>query len=86
VFDRYDSQGEGYLGHEQTLEVLEGLNLDFSPGDYQRLVFPKEDGKISHVAFQKIFNIPEDDICTPTPINDERRNTLSLGMSQRYIS
>jgi len=65
VFDRFDSQGEGYLGHEQMLEVLGGLNLDFSPGDYQQalMVFPKEDGKISRVAFQKIFNIPsEDDI------------------------
>jgi len=62
VFDKWDANGEGSLGHEQMLEVMAALNLDFSPGDYHQALqlFPKENGKITRTVFQSILMLPSE--------------------------
>jgi len=61
LFDDRDILKEGCLSHDQMLEVMGAMKLDFSAQEYHQILtlFPKDErGKISRFAFQTTLCIP----------------------------
>lgn len=61
LFDRFDEDGDGKLNYKDLQQLLEWLQLGFSPKDYYEAIKyadVENNGLISKVAYQKVFNLP----------------------------